>query len=60
MPNLYEAVQRHTYEPGDYLLIDDQGEDMGVSGNSEFDDLEGIIMPRRYVIIKVIEVQDND
>ena len=57
MANLYEAVKRSNYEPGDYILIDDQGEDLGVSGNSEFDDGEGIpSMPKRYVVVKIIEV----
>ena len=56
MANLYEAVKRSNYEPGDYILIDDQGEDLGVSGNSEFDDLEGVVMPKRYVVVKIVEV----
>ena len=56
MPNLYEAVTRWKLDPGDYILIDDQGEDCGVSGNSEFDDVDGFMMPRQYVIVKIVEV----
>ena len=56
MANLYEAVKRSNYEPGDYILIDDQGEDLAVSGNAEFDDLEGVVMPKSYIIVCIEEV----
>ena len=58
MPNLFEAVKRSNYAPGDYILIDDQGEDVAVSGNAEFDDLEGMVMPESYIVVFIEEVSN--
>ena len=59
---------RHIYyDPGDFLLIDKDGQIVAVSGNSEFDDLEGdedsSVGPKLnqpYLIVKVLEVQKID
>jgi hypothetical protein len=51
----------HMYERDDYLLINQGGEIVAVSGNSEFDDIEipecdrEEIVNSRCVIVKVIE-----
>ena len=52
------------YDPGDFLLIDKDGQIVAVSGNSEFDDLEdeesnniGPTLDHPYLIVKVLEVQ---
>ena len=55
------------YDPGDFLLIDKDGQIVAVSGNSEFDDLEeeednrlGPTLDHPYLIVKVLEVQKVD
>ena len=62
MPNLFKAVLKEGYEPGDYLLLDDQGEDVAVGGNSDFwmenepEYHAHIDETGPWLIVKVIEV----
>ena len=41
------------YDDGDYLLLSETGEVLAVSGNSEFDDIDGA-PTERGVIIKIV------
>ena len=60
LPRLYER----NYDPGDFLLIDKDGQVQAVSGNSDFwDDPENLppVNPNRaFCIVKVLEVQKVD
>jgi len=60
LPRLHER----NYDPGDFLLIDKDGQVQAVSGNSDFwDDPENPpkVNPNRdYCIVKVMEVQTVD
>ena len=62
--NLFKAVLQEGYEPGDYVLLDDQGEDIAVGGNSEFWDKDEpgyhphINEDGSWLIVQVIEVQN--
>jgi hypothetical protein len=71
--NLYKAARNHDYQAGDYILIDDRGEDVGVSGNTDFWDIDTdsswirTAMKRehpaqdgRYLIIKIVEVSNGE
>ena len=62
------------YDPGDFLLIDTDGQIVAVSGNSDFDDeedydderdeeVENLVqatLEHPYLIVKVLEVQKVD
>ena len=56
--NLYEIVQDN-YEEGDFILFNSKGEDVAVSGNSDFWDFPHDMPPvnpnGKYLIIEVIE-----
>ena len=49
------------YDPGDFLLIDKDGQIVAVSGNSDFWDMEEALPPvnpnGNYLIVKVVVVQ---
>jgi len=53
------------YDPGDFLLIDKDGQIAAVSGNSDFEDgdddeRETLDLDHPYLIVKVLEVQKAD
>ena len=68
MANLFEVVQK-CYQPGDYILVDEHGDDVGVSGNADFWDVENgaieiapVVTPAidgRYLIIKVVQLNNG-
>jgi hypothetical protein len=70
MDDLYKELDFITsawmfdHDPGDYLLINNRGQIVAVSGNSEFWDEEET-MPEldqekdSYLIVKVVEIQSH-
>ena len=51
---IYAQLKGGDYEPGDYILVDTNGEIQAVSGNSDFWE-HGVVPAKEYVALQVVE-----